>query len=285
MNLSEDMKATLQMLGKSNFQEGTWDKEYYKLAYLKTNERIDAYFSKFPLKDSSVLTVEASGDHLLQAVLLGAKDITTFDKNRIAYYVSALKRSAIMALDRDIFLQYFGEVDRKKIFQEEVYQQIRIYLEEDTRMFWDTMYRIGMFQQNYFRLFLPGKNILKDQEESYLSSSNYAIVKEKLQKVNYRFIDSDLLCLPMTLTKENQYHAMFFSNIFDWLYPLHGWKYCRFITDEMAAFLTDNGMCAAYYAFFKEPTGFGKNFSFSLSVPKEIGIGSEQAKVYIYQKK
>lgn len=285
MNLAEDIKAGLQMLEKNNFQLGTWDKSHYDLAYLKTNERIDAYFSKFPLKDSSVLTVEASGDHLLQAVLLGAKDITTFDKNRITYYVSALKRAAIMALDRDCFLRYFGEVDREGAFQEEIYQQLRSYLETDTRTFWDAMYHMGMFQQNHIRLFILGENILKNQERSYLSLNNYEIVKEKLPKINYHFIDSDLLCLPMSLTKEHQYRAMFFSNIFDWLYPLYGWKYRRFITDEMAPFLTDDGMCAVYYAFLDYSLEIKKNFKSFISVPKEKAMGSEKSKVYIYQKK
>ena len=285
MNLSEDIKAGLQILEKSNFQEGTWEREHYNLAYLKTNERIDAYFSKFPLKNSSVLTVEASGDHLLQAALLGAKDITTFDKNRIAYYVGALKRAAVMALDRDMFLRYFWEFDKETAFQEEIYQQVRNYLEADVRTFWDTMYHKGMFQQNYVRLFIPGENILKNQDRSYLSPKHYEFVKEKLPKINYRFIDSDLLCLPMTLNKENRYQAMFFSNIFDWLYPLHGWKYRRFITDEMAPFLTDGGMCAVYYAFLDYSLEIKKNFKSSIPVPKEKGMGSEKSKVYIYRKK
>lgn len=55
-------------------------------SYLWTNENMYLYDNE-DLKDKKVLTVTSSGDHALNAILNGAKNIDSFDINLYSKYV------------------------------------------------------------------------------------------------------------------------------------------------------------------------------------------------------
>ena len=71
---------------------------YFCWLYPFTNENIGAYFSKLDFKDKSVLTVTSSGDHIINSILMGAKEVDAFDVNPLAKHYSELKIAAIKSL-------------------------------------------------------------------------------------------------------------------------------------------------------------------------------------------
>lgn len=262
------------------------DRQHYGMVYLKTNERIDRYFSKFALSGKDVLTVEASGDQLLQAVLEGAKSVTTFDRNRFTYYTSALKQAAVLTLNYDDFRLYF---DEDKIhgdgFSKELYQQVREALQDDAKLFWDYLYCNGNFEdpkQNQ-KVFLTGANVLLKQPDSFWNSAYFAELKCRLSQVDYRFYESDLLTLPDVLPSGQKYDAMFFSNIYDWLFPLPVSKYYKFIDQQMSSYLSEDGKCAVYYTLLADDHRMRKKFPDSYSVPNEMLHC--KGRVYVYTKR
>ena len=262
------------------------DRHHYGMTYLKTNEQLDGYFSKFSLSGKDVLTVEASGDQLLQAVLEGAKSVITFDRNRFTYYTSALKQAAVLALDYEEFRFYLGEdMTRGSGFSRDLYQKVREELNDDTRLFWDCLYNDGNFQdpkQNQ-KLFFQGVNVLLKHPDSFWNSSHFAKLKERLPQVDYHFYESDLLMLPAILPSNQKYDAMFFSNIFDWLFPLPVWRYHKFIDQKMSPYLKENGKCAVYYSLLADERKMKSKFPNSYPVQDEMLQCN--GKVYVYKKK
>ena len=85
------------------------DRPYYDEycnIYPWTNEDLGGAFNNFCQPNSKVLTVCSSGDHVLNAVLRGCSDITTFDINKFTFYYLDLKMAAIESFSRTDFLQF-----------------------------------------------------------------------------------------------------------------------------------------------------------------------------------
>ena len=101
----EDIEAALGLL---NHDKNFLRTSKYNMIYQHTNEELDYYMSKFPIRDGKVLTVAASGDQTLQAISLGAREVTTFDINKFTYYFTYLKYVASCVLEYDEFIKYFG---------------------------------------------------------------------------------------------------------------------------------------------------------------------------------
>lgn len=169
---------------------------YFCWLYPFTNENINGYYSKLDFKGKNVLTVISSGDHILNAILMGALSIDAFDSNRLAKYYSELKIAAIKQLSLEEFVLFFYNKSLFKMspyyFDKKIYLKIREELDYSYRKFWDyvfekykpkKIYRSFLFTDDFLDL----KGLIK--ANSYLNVDNYAILKEKLQskkiRVNY----------------------------------------------------------------------------------------------------
>lgn len=76
--------------------------------YRFTNEKINEY-QKYLENRKKVLTVTASGDHILNSVLAGTKEIDSYDISRFPRYFFELKKAAILSLSKEEYLQFFVE--------------------------------------------------------------------------------------------------------------------------------------------------------------------------------
>ena len=104
--------------------------------YPFSNENIYGGISHFDLKDKKVCTVGSSGDQLLNALLLGAKDITLIDGNQLSRYYTELKIASIKGLSCYDFLDYFT---RENLLNHKYYSKISHLLPPDVQQFWDTI--------------------------------------------------------------------------------------------------------------------------------------------------
>ena len=90
MNPKQDFKQTIKMLSNKNTKSENSSFENYDRVYPFTNEAIKLYYKYFKL-DEKLLTVAASGDQLLHAILQGCKSATMFDINKLTKYYVNLK--------------------------------------------------------------------------------------------------------------------------------------------------------------------------------------------------
>ena len=72
--------------------------ERFSSIYSFTTENIAGYMNELDLTDKKVITVTGSSDHIINVILKGCTDITTFDINPLTKYYMDLKLSAIKEL-------------------------------------------------------------------------------------------------------------------------------------------------------------------------------------------
>lgn len=171
---------------------------YFCWIYPFTNENISGYYSKINFKDKSVLSVIASGDHILNAFLMGANEVDAFDSNPLAKYYVELKIAAIKSLSLEEFILFLYNKSNFKIssyyLNKNVYLKVRNKLSGNYRIFWDyvfdnytpkQLYKSYLFTDDF--LDLPA--LVK--ANMYLKEDNYKKLKDILE--NKKVIYHDIM--------------------------------------------------------------------------------------------
>ena len=150
--------------------------ERFNKVYPFTTENIAGYMD-MDLTGKKIITVTGSGDHIINAILKGCNDITTFDINPLTKEFMELKLEKIKELSLDEYLEYFSNLDKDK------------------------------YNYKYFDI----QN--KIDCNLYLNKTNYNIIKERLDEVKINFIESNVIDLELN----SNYDYMFLSNISDYI--------------------------------------------------------------------
>ena len=216
--------------------------------YNIATEEIDHFMPKLDVEDKKILTVAGSGDQLLTCALNGAKSVDAFDINPLQIYFTKLKVSALKALGVGEFNDYFY---KKLMFSRSLYNKVRDYLDNSTRTFFDSLYKNDL-ESKFYRL-MVNENIDDSFSiiPSYTKEENYYITRNNLEKMDIRYITSDLLKIHKKTKKE--YDVIMLSNIYKWLYSN---KYLtaeekkdmfmKFVNTRLINLLSDDGIIQLY---------------------------------------
>ena len=189
--------------------------ERFNSIYPFTSENIAGYMEGLDLTDKKVITVTGSTDHILNVVLQGATEITTFDINSLTKPYMDLKISAIKNLSYEDFMKLL-------LFESNMNLDYNIILSLDmsneSKMFW--LEQLSKFNNNGNRLrnsslfntkyFNPNSKLWQNL---YLEQSKYNLLKQQLKDVNITFINTSLKDLRI----DEYFDYMFLSNISDYL--------------------------------------------------------------------
>ena len=216
--------------------------------YNIATEEIDHFMPKLDVDDKKVLTVAGSGDQLLTCALNGAKSVDAFDINPLQIYFTKLKVSALKALGVGEFNDYFY---KKLMFSRSLYNKVRDYLDNSTRTFFDSLYKNDL-ESKFYRL-MANENMDDSFSiiPSYTKEENYYITRNNLEKMDIKYITSDLLKIHKKTKKE--YDVIMLSNIYKWLYSN---KYLtaeekkdmfmKFVNTRLINLLSDDGIIQLY---------------------------------------
>ena len=178
--------------------------------YPFTTENIAGYMNDLDLTGKRIITVTGSADHILNAILKGATDITTFDINPLTEKYMDLKISAIKKLSYNEFLNIFLFDDVNIDYN--IITSLDMSLE--SKNFWikqletqNKLLHSSLFNTKYYN---PTSKLWQN---IYLKEDNYNLLKTKLNNVNINFICASLKDLELT----QNYDYMFLSNISDYL--------------------------------------------------------------------
>jgi len=183
--------------------------------YPFTTENIAGYMKILDLTNKKIITVTGSADHIINAILKGCKDITTFDINPLTKYYMDLKLSAIKYLSYEEFLNFLL-YDTNDSFNINILNKLNLpnyskkfWLEELEKNKNDGLLlkKSGLFNLKYF---YPEDKI---KYNLYLNKENYDIIKKNLEYVKIEFINSSVTNLDIS----EKYDYMFLSNISDYL--------------------------------------------------------------------
>lgn len=242
MDIEKDIFIARKIIqGNYNFKEG-----HYNTVYNMTNEKLALYFKYFPIKDGNVFTVLGSGDHVLQAVCCGAKNIYAFDYNPLALYMAKLKIKSLSILERNKFLNYLYNVDYKRYFDVSYYKMIRDYLDNDTMKFWDSLYSYFNNHEITDNLINNGDSYINRSEDVFLNRDKYYLTKNNLDSVDINYFCSDVFDVLEKLPSDIKFNAAFLSNIFDWMNLEDAVKYPLFIKRDFDKYLYNDALVAVH---------------------------------------
>lgn len=187
--------------------------ERFNSIYPFTTENIRGYMHDLDLTNKKVITVTGSGDHVLNAIAQGSKEITTFDYNPLTKYYLDLKLASIKELSleefKETFLYLEKEIDISFLKGLEMPKESKDYWSKQMSILhWTYLAHSSLFNRKYFN---PNSKIW---ENIYLDEDKYKKVKNAIDDVCINYIQSNLLDLSI----DKDYDYMFLSNISDYLY-------------------------------------------------------------------
>lgn len=247
---------------------GNHKKKFYKYSsvYPFTTENLTGTFNNFDFKDKRVLTVCGSGDHILNAILFGAKSVDSFDISIYPYMYFNLKKAAIKALSYEEFIEYFylrnGFSEEKDKFPNAMnikyYWKISQYLDPHTKFFWDSLYlEFDGFEIRTSELFSDDIGLEKEVilSNPYLDKENYYKLRNMIDKCLVRFINTDVKELKNKTKKS--YDFIHLSNIASYISFCEDtevnemeklYKYKEMVM-ELSKSLNDNGIIVVAYLY------------------------------------
>ena len=207
----------------------------WRVLYAFTTENISGYL---PLvgpaaghRFDTVLTVCGSGDQLLNAILLGATELTAFDINPAAGYWLELKSRAVELFNFGEYQRFFLRftVSRPELNREALswrqYSRLRPDLSEMSRNYFDNLYRQyhwdGAVIRNCAQFHnLYDRNELKLRSNLYLCrEESYETLRTSQKKAVVTFYSSSLADLAAVLrssAERKMFDAILLSNIADY---------------------------------------------------------------------
>jgi len=225
----KNLKFSLNDIDTNNFNN-------LSQIYSFTTENIAGYFERLDFSDKNILTVSASGDHIINAFYKGAKQVYGFDINYLALIFTELKLIALQNLEYEEFLQFFmineqNDINKNKnALHYKIYtSKLRKYLSPNAVEILDILYKnfnnSGYELRNsYIFNNKYDNNTVKLNSNLYLKSElNYNVVKEKIKdkeitliNCNYRDIAS------LGLKSIEKCDIVFMSNISDYIKNIYG---------------------------------------------------------------
>lgn len=183
--------------------------------YPFTSENIAGYMKDLNLTGKKVITVTGSTDHILNAILQGATEITTFDINPLTKPYMDLKISALKNLS-------YGDFIKLLLFESNMNLDYSIIssldMSDESKMFWleqlskynnsgIELRNSSLFNTKYFN---PNSKLWQNL---YLEKNKYNLLKQQLKDTNITFINTSIKDLKV----DEHFDYMFLSNISDYL--------------------------------------------------------------------
>lgn len=190
---------------------------YFCWLYPFTTENIKGYYKYIDFSKKDILTVTSSGDHALNAYLLGADNVDTFDINPLAKYYSELKVACIKTLTLEEFILFLYNKNifgiPKYYMNKSIYKKIRKELDDKYRYFWDYVFNTYTPKELY-RSFIFTDDFLDikglTQSNIYFNKEYYYKLKDILQHKRINYYDCDIKDL---ININKKYNIILLSNI------------------------------------------------------------------------
>ncbi len=249
------------------------------IIYKTTNEDVRSYLNLLKDKEK-IFSITASGDQILNSILVGSKDITACDVSHFPKYFLDLKIAAVKSLSLEDYLNFFVMTDEENIeFSDKYYDELRSNLDKNSLEFWDHLF--GFFDGDEIynsSLFSRKVYTLKHFKERnpYLEKGNYKLLRKKLDDVDIKYINTNLGNSDLSFNES--YDLVNLSSIMYYGILRDPKNYLKLLENFN---LRDNGMILSYvYDISKQ---FRKNYgSDEFRFQK---FDDTNAGVMIYQKK
>ena len=218
-------KKAVTLIGNDQSKFNNIDKtspfNSYSASYVFTTENINAYYDRLDLNGKSILTVAGSGDHILNAILRGARKIDAFDISGYAILFYYLKEAAVKSFNYEEFIEFFLS---KNALSYDAYLKLRPNLNPEVVNYYDTIFSkksTGLLESPLFREVPPSfiqepikKASIISGVSSYLEPENYTKLQEKMDNCQVSLFLRDIKEIGIFADK---YDYIFLSNIIEYV--------------------------------------------------------------------
>ena len=222
--------------------------------YPFTTENINGYMSNFELRDTSLMTIGSSLDQVINALLLGCRDITVVDICPFTKFYFYLKKSAILNLDYEDFFKFFCYkdypkvfIDNKEVFNLEIFKTLKPtlrLLDYESYLFWDelfTVYSPIKIRHRLFNMDEYRKDFLKELNLYLCNEDYYYKTKDIIMKINPNFIIDDIF----NINLDQYFDNIWLSNLGKYL----SLNKLKELIDKLKNNLNDNGKLLVSYLY------------------------------------
>ena len=212
MNLGKQMRKAKNIVNYSSL--GVFDN-----IYDFTTENLNCYMNEFNLENSSLFTVESSGDQVLNAISKGCTNITLVDINPFSLHYLNLKIAVIKTFTKEEFENFLicGNSDSiNYFFSKKLYNEIRNKLgdiNKESKYFWDFLYDY-MIGYTLFQSY-NSYNEIKEFNCYLKNDTEYNKLKYMLDYANIKFINKNIFNIK-DYEIDKKYDNILLSNIYDY---------------------------------------------------------------------
>lgn len=240
--VGEDVIIAQQVVSGVKYNFGSEEMFHNTSAIYKiSNERIQDYH-RFLTNKKRMLSVISSGDQILCGILEGTKEIDAFDISRFPKYFLFLKIAAIQALSREEYIDFFYGVCNRDEIYEEMYDSIRVYLEDEPLEFWDGLLNFFEWKEVYNSTLFSSEPYIErtaiNQNKYLQSDEQYNKLRQVIGSVTIRTYEGDILDLASSFSVS--YDIIYLSNI---VYYVNKERYKKTL-EELP--LNEHGMVLTY---------------------------------------
>jgi len=234
--------------------EGYYVKETFYSIYPFTTENISGYINNFNLNNKSLLTLGSSGDQVINASIIGCKDISVLDICPFSKYYFYLKKASILSLTYQEFLYFFCYrdfpktfVNNNEAFNKKTFLKLKETLkalDNESFVFWNNLYdlfspitvRKELFSYDEYKIkILSNLNLYLNNESSFYECKN------KLKNINPKFITGDIRNVKLN----RDYDNIWLSNLGLYL----GTKDLKKLVDKLFNNLDNEGKMLICYLY------------------------------------
>ncbi len=236
----------------------THNRERFSTLFPFTTENLNGYMSEFDFNGKSVLTVGSSADQIINAYLMGAREVVCFDINPLVKYYYDLKVAGICCLEFSEFVNFFCYYSKSKFFRNkdafslDIFSRLLPFLDSESRYFWQSL--LESFRSKSIRKYLFSRDEYSLEclrnINSYFSIDNFNYLKGILGKVKLEFINEDVRYVSRLLNRKFDYIML--SNISSFiqkLYSVDGIYGFRRNVLSLEEFLESNGVLFLAYLY------------------------------------
>ena len=230
----------------------------FQKIYPFTTENIAGFIELFNLEGKSLFTIGSSGDQAINAALKGCRDITVLDVCPFTKEYYELKKSAILTLSREEFLDFFcyvGLKRNKEVFSKNGWEKVEEALKEESSYdFWKsfTKEELVSIRKSLFQRDEEERRIITQINPYLQSDENYLETRKRIEGVNISFLEGDISHLKPT----KKYDVILLSNLFDFILKFQSKR----IIESMINSLNEDGLIQLYYLYETSKKGLDSDY-------------------------
>lgn len=184
----------------------------YSPVYIETNECQRGVLSKLDVAGKDVLCVTSSADFAFNALASGARKVTTFDKNKFAKYVLALKIATIKTYYSASGYSRFWLKDSPDYLSKRLFNDIKNYLSPRDYEFWTYVFQdnFNLRESNFIRKTMYGTYNMQNKYNIYYNNYYYLLLRQALLKEPIITYDLDITDI---FNIKESFDVIYLSNI------------------------------------------------------------------------